>query len=456
MKILLRSLFTIIFLLYFSDNCVYAVSSLTVNDAVYTALKNRLEIAIDDQDIIKAKSRLDEARSELYPRLDLLGTSRYTKTINKFEPVQISFELLGKTNTISPTKDVPEYQSSLSVQATQRLFTGGNVTGKIEGAKERISQNEMLKELHKREIILAVIKAYWELKRADKIYGIEKEKAKHSEIILATAKARYEKGTIAGLEMEKSEVDFVNSKGDLLQAASARNIAEVGLLKEMGIIETGNETTFITQDQPLNILHQSYLKTPDGAVEDALLSRPEIKHIKKRISANEADIMIAKSTYYPQVDLVGNYNWTGWHNNSLAGSWREMTKDYWSIMLKFDFNIFEGYATKSRVNQALAEARASRITMDKERQIILAGIKRSHYTMTDSVERITTLFRNLSLSEKNLEAAKKQFELGVMTLVQVAEYNLSLADTRKRYICAIIDFEIAKTEYRWALGEDLV
>ena len=454
MKIILCSLFSLI-LLFYSDD-IYAESSLTVNNAISIALKNRLEIRIDDQEVVKARSRLNEARSELYPRLDVIGNSRYTKTINKFEPVQISFEIMGENNTISPTKDVPEYQSSLSLQATQSLFTGGSVTGKIEWAKERISQSEMLQELHKREIMLSVAKAYWELKRADKIFGIEKEKLKHSEIILETAKARYEKGTIAGLEMEKSEVDFVNSKGDLLQAVTARKIAEVGLLNEMGIIETGNEIILTLRDEPLNNLHQSYLKAPEVAVEDAIQSRPEIKQIQKRIMANEADIKVAKSAYYPRLDLVGNYNWTGWHSNSFDGSWREMTKDYWSVMLKFDFNIFEGYATESRVNQGLAEVRASQAVLEKERGNILAGIKRAQYYITDTAERINTLFRNLSLAEKNLEAAKKQFELGVMTINQVAEYNVSCADTRKRYISALIDFEIANTEYRWALGENLI
>lgn len=424
---------------------------MTLNDAIAIALKNRLELSISDMSIYKSKALLEEARSEMYPRLDLVGNSRYTNTIEKFEPVQISFDVLGTKQTISPTKDVPEYQSDVTLQATQRLFTGGRVSGRIKGENARVGQDETAKEISRRDVVLAVIKAYWELKRAVKVLDIEIEKVKQSEIILSVAKARYEKGAIAGLEWEKAEVDMVNNKGDLLQAETSRKIAEDRLLKEMGIIETDKEVGLIPLDEPAYNASQ-----PDVAlIARPVQSRPEIKQLEKRIMASEAEVKVSKADYYPHVDLTGEYNWIGWDKNSVDGAWREMDRNYWAVFLKVNFNLFEGFATNSRVKQAKAEAEASRLELEKERRIIAANVRVAYNSMVGAAERIDTLKKSLSLAGKNLEVAKKQFELGVMTINQVAEYNLSMADTQKRYLNAIIDFEVARREYRWALGEDM-
>ncbi|MBI3815331.1 MAG: TolC family protein [Nitrospinae bacterium] len=434
----------------------YAGSPLTLSEAIQIALQNRLEIGISDQNILKSKAGLIEAKSEAYPRLDITGNSRYTKTIEKFEPIQVSFDFIGMRYTISPTKDVPEYQSDVSLQVTQRLFTGGRISGKIEGSKERVGQVEEMKELNRRDIMLSVTNAYWELKRTEKMAEIEKDRVRYSETILDVANGRYEKGAISGLEREKAEVDVINNRGDLLQAETTRRIAEDRLLKEMGIIGTDKEVSLILKDEPVYDFSRHDERIIEGAAEQAVQSRPEIKQIKSRIMADEADVKVARANYYPQMDLIGEYNWIGWGKDSLEGAWRDMDSNYWAVLLKINFNLFEGFATKSRVNQANAELTAHRLEIERQRQLIITEVRRAYNNMVGTAERINTLQRNLSLSEKNLEAAKKQFELGVITINQVAEYNISLADTKKRYINALIDFEIAKGELKWASGEELL
>ena len=63
---------------------------------------------------------------------------------------------------------------------------------------------------------------------------------------------------------------------------------------------------------------------------------------------------------------------------------------------------------------------------------------------------------SMTNSHENLHSAKRQFELGATTINEVAEYNLDLADAKKEYINALIDFEIAKAELKWAAGEELL
>jgi outer membrane protein TolC len=71
-------------------------------------------------------------------------------------------------------------------------------------------------------------------------------------------------------------------------------------------------------------------------------------------------------------------------------------------------------------------------------------------------KRIPLSQKSIAIAEKNLHSAKRQFELGATTINEVAEYNLDLADAKKEYTNALIDFEIAKAELKWAAGEELL
>ncbi|MFQ5901883.1 MAG: TolC family protein, partial [Thermodesulfobacteriota bacterium] len=198
------------------------VKLLSLSDAVQISLENHPDAAIADQTLLKSRAALEGARSELFPRLDLVSNNRYTDTIEEFEPIQISFDFLGTAYTLSPTKDIPDYQSDVSLQVTERFFTGGHVLNTIKGAKSRVSAADSQKEIKRRDIILSTIKVYWELKRAEKIVEIEKERVGQSETILRVAKAKYEKGAISGLERAKAEVEVINNREALLQAETAR------------------------------------------------------------------------------------------------------------------------------------------------------------------------------------------------------------------------------------------
>ena len=85
-------------------------------------------------------------------------------------------------------------------------------------------------------------------------------------------------------------------------------------------------------------------------------------------------------------------------------------------------------------------------------KMIIQEVRQAYHSLLGAAKRVPVSQKNIALAEKNLAAAKKQFELGAAVINHVAEYNLSLAEVKKRYIMALIDFEIAKAELTRAKG----
>lgn len=456
-KMSVRNMFLMLFsfiFLFILSHPASAGSSLTLPEAIQIALKNRYELNIADQNILKSKAKLIEANSELYPRLDFLGNSGYIKTLERFEPTLFSFDLMGTTYTISPTKDVPEYQSDISLQLTQRLFAGGKIVKGIEGAKERVSQSEIAKELNKRNIMIAVINSYWELKRAEKWVEIGKEKVSQSETILDIAKVRYGKGAISGLEKDNAEIDLINNRRDLVHSETKRKIAVDILLNEMGIIEAKEYQLTLIDEPILDPANDE--RRIDEFIEIALSKRLELQRLKKEIKIKDAEKKVALGGYYPNIDLQGEYNWVGYDRDNLNKSWQDIHENYWSVFLKVRWNLFEGFYTKGKVNQAQAELSSAQLEMERQKQNIIQEIKEAYNNLIGAIERIEVIQKNITLTERSLKAAKKQFELGIIDTRQVIEYNNRLADVKKPYFDALVDYAIAKAKLKWATGDDLL
>ncbi|MGA1839231.1 MAG: TolC family protein [bacterium] len=452
-----KPFFPILFIVVIISGVARAQSTLSLYEAIRIALENQPKGMIASQQFQKSKMALEVARSELYPRLDLVFNNRYMKTIEKFEPIQISITepISKKTYTVSPSKDVPDYQTDFSLQLTKNLYTGGRISEIIKEAKAQVRAAEINKLIQQRAIILFVINAYWELKQAEKIVNIYQEKVTYSESILEVARKRYEKGALSGLEREKAEVDFFNNRGDLLYAKTAQKKAEDILLREMGIIHSGVQSILTLTDEPYYTFSKHNEETVEKAVQKALVLRPELTYINSQIWSNKAKIGIVRADYFPQVDIAGYYNCIGYSRDTLDDAWADLSRDYWAVKLIVKLNLFEGFATRKKIDQVSSELSVWELEMEKQKQIIIQEVQQAYNCLIGAAERIILSEHNITLAEKNLKAAKRQFEVGAATINLVAEYNLSLAETRERYINALIDFEIAKAKLQWAIGEEL-
>ncbi|MEW5801090.1 MAG: TolC family protein [bacterium] len=427
---------------------------LSLPGAVNRALKAHPDVLMAERDVARSRAVFKNVRSSRFPKIDFLFENQYTKTIEKFEPTKIHLTFDdGTDKVISPTKDVPEYQSEIAVQATEKLFSGGRIFSAIKGARAGIRSAERARHTSRRGIALAATRAYWELKRAQEVLRIDQEKVEHAEDILKAAKSRHAQGAISKLEREKAQVDFLNHQGDLSQSQTARKIAEDTLWLEMGQLEAEKRELVHAQDEPSFqpvTFDDEELKR---GIHDALRLRPEMQSAAAKIEAGEAGVGAARSGCFPQVELFGRYSWIGYGQDEAGDAWKDIDRNYWVAGVNITLNLFEGLATLSKIEEEKAVLANSLLEREKMRQSIIRQVRKAYNSLIGAAKRVTLLQQSIGLAERNLEAAKKQFALGAATIHEVAEYNVSMAETKKEYINALIDYEMAKAELAWARGE---
>ncbi|MCP4111043.1 MAG: TolC family protein [Desulfobacteraceae bacterium] len=145
----------------------------------------------------------------------------------------------------------------------------------------------------------------------------------------------------------------------------------------------------------------------------------------------ENNVKIAQSGYYPRIYLKSEYYLTG-NKDDLYKSWSGLSRDNWSVNLNFQFNIFEGFLTKSKIRQAVADKASSQKELAGAKQNIEHEIRQAFNLVYGKEKELKTAARVVHIEQQNLTAVEKEFELGVSSVDRVVQHFLNsspLSDT---------------------------
>jgi HAE1 family hydrophobic/amphiphilic exporter-1 len=164
---------------------------------------------------------------------------------------------------------------------------------------------------------------YWDL-----VFAREDIKVKQRSLDLATKtneddKRQVEIGTLAPIEVVKSESEIANRKEDLIVAEF--NLQQMENRMKNLITSLGHAVQITSKIDPLDpTLLPSAMKDFDlvRAVSYAIEARPEIKQARKQIENGEIDVQHFRNQLLPRVDLSASYG-----TAALAGPSKVLSED---------------------------------------------------------------------------------------------------------------------------------
>ena len=153
----------------------------------------------------------------------------------------------------------------------------------------------------------------------------------------------------------------------------------------------------------LNELQFAEFKTPPifgdpGQSEVRMLAdRSELKALKGLAEAGRAQVEVAKSDYYPRVDVVGTYN--RYDNNYLNGTGDIGSQgEVLRAQLVMSMNLFNGRITESNVGKAKLEARGLQYDLQEMENTMKTTLKNLYIDYKVSLD-------NISVAEENIDHA---------------------------------------------------
>lgn len=397
------------------------------------ALEELIRVALEhNQDLGVAVSRIEEfrglfgiTRADQFPTVDIVGTGARSGLSENSFPGNLPG---GVGDGLAET-----YRLSADVFFEVDLF--GRLRRSTEAARAELLAIEETRRAVTISLIASVASTYMTLRDLDQQLDISRRTAATRAHSLGIIEARFEKGTVARIDVNQAEIQLTIAEAAVAaaerQVAQTENLLAVLLGRNPGPITRG--VSLAGQVMPPSI--------PAGLPSELLQRRPDVLAAESQLAAQTARIGVAEALRWPTLSLTGSL---GLESNELS-ELTESGSDYWSAGAGLLAPLFNAGRNRSRVE--VERARAEQALLGYEQTVL-----RAFREVEDALVAVRTYRDEHAARRRQVEAARSaatlsraRYDGGVTSYLEVLDterslFNAELAEsqTLRLYYTSII------------------
>jgi len=450
--------------------------TLTIEECRAIALENNLDIKTQLFDPTIADESLKEAQARFEPlafsrlgfvKSDTPGGTPITITLDSSQRESIMGDVgvelpLRTGGTI--TFDLPfsrlerydtMYSSELSLSLSQPLLRNSGArtnTYAIRIAHYDAQIVQAQTRLEVTRVLAQVDRAYWLLYAFRRELEVRKQEYDLAIAQLQQAQRKVQTGQVAEIEIIRAEAAAAERLEAIILAENSVRDSERNLKRLLNRIGLEMETaTVLIPATPPNCIY--YQLDTERLLECAIEKRMELLELELQIARDASTIDFGKNQTLPLVLFEYEYN-----INALGGN----ANDSFDLLLDnrfVDHRIglvlqvpIGNAAAKSRLQRAILQ-RCQRLATKQLRELqIRQEVLNAADQMEANWQRVVASRKSMILSERNLKAEQRQFELGLQTSTEVLDAQTSFANAQSAEIRAIVEYQIAQIDLAYATG----
>lgn len=381
--------------------------ALTLDDAVQKSIITNPEVLFNRAKTLSDKQGLDVARGAYLPSVDVRAGVGQEATLN---PTTTAIQGGG-------TRHLTRKESS--VELTQSLFAGGAIIGEYH-RNQYLYQAQLLKTQGVAEdLALEATKKYLDVLLNERLYGLAIDNLEAHRKVFGLIKERSEAGLSREAEVDQADSRLALAEANKISAEANLREARIAFARVIGAwpqnLEWPKEP--VMADMP---------RTLKQAIEIGSERHPTIKSSYADVKEAKAQYKVARSAYYPTVDLLLRAS----ENRNLAGLIGP-NNDRLAIV-RMNYNVFRGGSDEAEVRRTAYQVQEAYEEKNKALLDLRESLRLSWNAWVSSSERLSPLRRHVTSARKTRSAYQEQFKLGKRTL-------LDLLDSQNEYYQASIE-----------------
>jgi multidrug efflux system outer membrane protein len=363
----------------------------------------------------EAQAQLDEAGAAQSPTLDAQGRNRRALDSN------------AGTNPLPPGFKRQTDSRRFELTAGYEIDLWGKLSSMTEAARQQYLAAEWARAAVEWGITARVAEAYYKLAAVDRQIAIN---GSVRDSRLATMKLRQrEHGAGAGNEFDlrRAEAELTGTDGSLASLTQQRNALERSLIVLLGRSPSEIIGKSIVRN-PLNEARAFTAVLPQGATDELLTRRPDVKQAEAQLAAANANIEAARAATLPAAKLSGSL---GSDAATIANLFTSPA-GLWSIVAGISSSIFDGGKGKARVKEEQARAEQS---LANYRKVVAGAVLdvREAYGNLDATQ------QGLEAQGQRVQALARASELARLGYKNGASNYLDLLDAERSWHAAQMD-----------------
>jgi len=321
-----------------------------------------------------------------------------------------NYKLIDREQTTARnTEDISDDAYTYGVRLTQPVFRYDRLM-QLDQAEARVAQAQAELAAARQDLFLRVAERYFAVLDAREALNAAEAEKRAVERQLEQAKERFEVGVISRTDVEEAQSRFDLASADVIDAKNeVRNARE--RLREL----TGRP-----QERVKELRAQVELNPPEPDNEQAWRQRAtkrnnQLAAAKDAASAAMENIDVQRGGYYPNVDVVAEYN-----SSDRPGAFGSRT-DEASIGVEVEIPIYQGGRTNSQVREAQHRYTEAREQLKEQRRRVERASSDAYRGVKTALQRVRALDQARTSTRSALKATKAGSEVGTRTIVDVLD-----------------------------------
>ena len=411
---------------------------LTLEDAIQTGLKNSKLLHASLMKVKASEAKIRETETSRLPSLKFLGT--YTR-LSDVDPFTINTPM--GNFTLAPAI-LNNYGMKLSL--AQPVFTGFKIENSIKIAELSSSATSQEYNKDKSDLVFNIKNAFWSLFKASEMKKVIDENVEQIKAHLKDAQSLMQQGLLTNNDVLKIEVQLSDA---LFRQSDLNNnvrLAVIGLNNVIGI-----RLNTATEIKPSLSVTDVKISNIDELVDKAYQNRPEIKAADLRIKTGESAVSLAKSGWYPQVSVSGNYNYN--RPNQRIQPTKDQFDGTWDVTLGLSFDIWNWNVTGHQTEQAEAQLSQTIDALGSIKDGVTLEVTQNFLNLQQAKEKISISELAVKQAEENSRIISEKFKNGLALSSDVIDADVALLQAKTNYTTSKVDYELAKAKLDKAIGE---
>jgi len=414
--------FLLLFVLLIPTLPTYAATSLTLDEALATALKNHPQIIEAKETLYAAGTKTGQALANYYPQISVAADWSRGQT---FFAAQESIRL-SQTN-------------SAGLYLKQTIYDFGRTAGAADAARGNREAADKALTVTRQDLSLRISSAFYLLLATEKQVIAVSETVRARDQVYQQAQEFFNQGIRSKVDLARAEANLFAAKTTQIRAENNREIARVELANAMGLAYLGERTLL----EPLPPAQQ--LPERSQVQQDAFRNRSELQQLTALKMSAAANLKSARGSYLPVL--------TGTASAGYADRDFPPSGNVWGVGLNLSIPLFSGFSSVEQVREANANINIIEARQNSLKLQITKEADSAWLGANEAVARMVSTQKEVAAANESKALAEGRYQEGVGSIIEVTDAQSQALDAQTANIQARYDYYTALARLDRAIGK---
>jgi outer membrane protein TolC len=389
------------------------VLTLSFDEALQRALSSNEGLKVAKEKVVETQGHVQEAKTNYLPQVNLGYT--YTPS-QRFPTIRVPPGIFGPEEQTFQAAFARE--NSLQLFINQPIYTGGRLNSAYGISASSLDASKLELERTRQEIEYRVVETYFAALMNERGVQVAEEQITLSEKQLELARARFESGTVARLDVLQAEVELANAR--------ARRIQQKALVDTS--MQALRSVLSLPQTQPLKLtgsLDEPVIGHAREELDRELPKRPDLQAFSARRQSAEYASNLADSEWKPSLSFAGNMQ----YQQDSVGSLLARDNQSYQFGIQLNVPLFSAPGAAARRGVAQSQMRQAEHGLRYATDNARLELESAWTALEASAEVVATQEKALELARESVAIAQVSYESGVITSAEFNDAQVRLLQT---------------------------